>query len=420
MNFFFLNNNTNNQFPNYPQTVKNISSYVPFANYIPMMGFPQNYDYCSNFIPPQNFVNNAINMNQMQTEKESKDNNNHMNVETDSDIIQSLSGNYLNNNNEEKNNEDKNKKKEVKVNLGKIIIDGLRLKDFPMIFINDINKYNIFIPENILNKGEFLTAIKEKKENEEKNLEENEIVMEDDDNSNENKIIDKYLVNINENIKKSLQQIVNQKEIILCLENQKLNLYKIFQILYDKCINIISEIKNSIKNKKNKEKTKNISLQLKNIFELHNELRELFFASKNNNNDNSFSMIKEDKEEEENFITYAQFYLQSKGGKTSICQVCGKEFVNYQILGGHMSQYHRNVSEKYKKQSLIRKLREDKRKLLDYVKEKLFQKYNLDYRQLKKNEEKEKIKSFIKSHQKEYEVLRRKIYREQAIKDNCE
>ena len=45
-------------------------------------------------------------------------------------------------------------------------------------------------------------------------------------------------------------------------------------------------------------------------------------------------------------------------------------------------------------------------------------KYNLDYRALKKNDEKEKIKSFIKSHQKEYEVLRRKIYREKAIKDS--
>ena len=37
-------------------------------------------------------------------------------------------------------------------------------------------------------------------------------------------------------------------------------------------------------------------------------------------------------------------------------------------------------------------------------------KYNLNYRQLKKKDEKEKIKSFIKSHQKEYEILRRKVF----------
>ena len=37
---------------------------------------------------------------------------------------------------------------------------------------------------------------------------------------------------------------------------------------------------------------------------------------------------------------------------------------------------------------------------------------------LKKNDEKEKIKSFIKAHQKEYEILRRKIYREKSLKDN--
>ena len=83
-----------------------------------------------------------------------------------------------------------------------------------------------------------------------------------------------------------------------------------------------------------------------------------------------------------------------------------------------MSKMHPNCSEKYKKQNDIRKQREGKRNVLDDVKEKLFQRYNLDYRKMKKNDEKEKIKSFIKSHQKEYEILRRKIHRENALKND--
>ena len=83
-----------------------------------------------------------------------------------------------------------------------------------------------------------------------------------------------------------------------------------------------------------------------------------------------------------------------------------------------MSKVHPNCSEKYKKQNNIRKQREGQRKLLDLVKEKLLEKYNLNYRAMKKNDEKEKIKSFIKAHQKEYEVLRRKIYRENALKNS--
>ena len=82
-----------------------------------------------------------------------------------------------------------------------------------------------------------------------------------------------------------------------------------------------------------------------------------------------------------------------------------------------MSKVHPNCSEKYKKLSNIRKQREGKRKKLDLVKAKLFEKYNLDYESMKKKDEKEKIKSFIKEHQKEYEILRRKMYRENVINE---
>ena len=415
---FFNGNNTN--------PIQNNSCYIPYADYYPMMNFQQNpfLDYN----PFQN-INKAYN-NQITNTKETKETTNSiMKVETDSEIIQGLSGNYLG---ETKDNDDeKNKKKEIEINLGQLIVDDKKLNDFPLTNLANINKYNISVPENILHKGEFLTAIKEKIE---KEKEENESMKDDDMNeiamdgekedSKDKKIVipENYLINMNDDIKNKIKQMMNKKEYISCFNNyqqQQLILKNTIEILYNKCLDCIEEIKKSIRHRVKKEKIKNISNQLKSIIIFHNELRELFLSQnkdekENNNSDNS----EINNNVEDNYITYAQYYLQSRGGKTFKCEVCGMIFVNHQTLGGHMSQYHRNVSEKYKKQNIIRKQREGQRKLLDSVKEKLFQKYNLDYRALKKNDEKEKIKSFIKSHQKEYEVLRRKIYREKAIKDS--
>ena len=430
MNDVYLNANSINtqNFLNGNNTkpIQNNSCYIHYADYYPMMNFQQNpfLDYN----PFQN-INKAYN-NQITNTKETKETTNStMKVETDSEIIQGLSGNYLG---ETKDNDDeKNKKKEIEINLGQLIVDDKKLNDFPLTNLANINKYNISVPENILHKGEFLTAIKEKIE---KEKEENESMKDDDMNEiamdgekediKDKKIVipENYLINMNDDIKNKIKQMMNKKEMILCINNyqqQQLILKNTIEILYNKCLDCIEEIKKSIRHRVKKEKIKNISNQLKSIIIFHNELRELFLSQnkdekENNNSDNS----EINNNVEDNYITYAQYYLQSRGGKTFKCEVCGMIFVNHQTLGGHMSQYHRNVSEKYKKQNIIRKQREGQRKLLDSVKEKLFQKYNLDYRALKKNDEKEKIKSFIKSHQKEYEVLRRKIYREKAIKDS--
>ena len=435
MNGIYFSNNNNNQNFNDNNDIKaiqNYSCYVPYADYYPMMNYAQNFSMDFN---PFQKINN-INNTQIQTTKETKENTNIMKIETDSELIQDLTGNYLEENKEESYNE--KKQKEIEINLGQIIIDNNKLNDFPIINLTDVNKYIISVPEKILFKGEFFTAIKEvkKKEEEEEEKEEekeneeneeekdnknlNEIIMEgvEEDNNKDKKIIipENYLVNLNDNIKNNLKQMMNKSEISSCIDyqRQQLILKNGIVILYNKCLYIIEEIKKSVKHRTKKEKIKNMAYQLKNIIIFHNELRELFLSL--NKKENNISEMNDNKEA--NYITYAEFYLQSKGGKTFKCEVCGMTFINHQTLGGHMSQYHRNVSEKYKKQNMIRKQREGQRQLLDYVKEKLFQKYNLDYRKLKKNDEKEKIKSFIKSHQKEYEILKRKIYREKAIKDS--
>ena len=224
-------------------------------------------------------------------------------------------------------------------------------------------------------------------------------------------IPDLYKVEINDNLKKNISQFMSNKEMDSCIEGNKLLFKKTIVIIYEKCLECILLIKRNIKNRVKKIKNITLSEQLKSMIIIHNELLSLFLFSQNKNYDEI--------DKNKTFITYAQAYLESNGGKTFKCEFCEKVFVNYQTLGGHMSKVHPNCSQKYKKQNDIRKQREGKRKLLDLVKEKLFEKYNLDYRALKNSEEKQKIKTFIRAHQKEYEILRRRIYREKALND-CE
>lgn len=388
---------------------KNISRYIPYTEYLPM-NYPQNNLQSINpFLNQMNTYNSQIQIIQNSIANE---NNNSMKVETDMDLIQDLTGNYLENNNDETISEEKSEKKEIIINLGKIVIENNYLTNFPTINLKNINKYNISIPEKILNKGEFFTAIKENKED--KDL--NEINMNDEEKS---KIIipDYYLIDINEDIKNNINQLMNKNEIILCLKNGQLILKNIIEKIYEKCMNYISEIKRNAKNRIKKIKSINISNQLLSLIKFHNKLILLFLSTQNNdiNNIKNINRIDQNENDNPSFITYAQSFLENCG-KTFKCQICQKIFVNYQTLGGHMSKIHPNCSEKYKKQNNIRKQREGQRKLLDTVKEKLFEKYKLNYKLLKKNDEKEKIKAFIRVHQKEYEILRRKIYRENALK----
>ena len=327
--------------------------------------------------------------------------------------IQDLTGNFLKDN-EESFYEEKLDKNEVEINLGKIIIENEILQDFPIIKLKNESKFNIKISKNILLNDDFFTAIKENEIEEPKiekkeEKENNDMIIEEDIEKEEKIIIkDDYILPIDEIIFNNLKNFMSSKEIILYSNKKELMMKKCIEILYDKCLSIISDIKRNIKNRTKKSKNYDLSSQLLNIFKFHNELY-LKFLSTENKKSNEILKSKE-------YYTYVQYYLDNHKGKKYKCEICGKEFINFQKLGGHMSKLHPNCSERYEKRNNIRKQREGKREVLDYVKEKLFEKYNLDYRKMKKSDEKEKIKNFIKSHQKEYEILRRKIYRENALK----
>ena len=409
VNMFYSNDNNNNNF----------TGYVPYSQNCPINFFQSNQNqnqtllYNSNNITQNKnviqfnncFQNNNINTNNIINPISNINNNNNIKkkkIETDADLIQGLTGNYLNGA-DDTYSEEKTDKKEIEINLGKIVVNDLVLNDFPIIELNNPSKYNFFISENILNNDDFFTAIKEGKEEskEEMNIEEEE--------KEKLSVPDNYVININENIFNNLKELLNNDKIKLYSNIKQLMIKKVIELLYDKCLNLIMEIKRNIKNRVKKIKSFEISNLLQNAFKLHNELYNIYLISINK------SPIKNDSKE---YFTYVQDYLKNSNGKTYKCEICLKEFINFHKLGGHMSKVHPNCSEKYKKQTDIRKQREGKRNVLDDVKEKLFKRYNLDYRKMKKNDEKEKIKSFIKSHQKEYEILRRKIHRENALKND--
>ena len=406
VNMLYSNNNINNTINN------NITGYVPYSENCPINFFNQilslnNNDNNNNFIqtqnqnipiinPPKIYTQNNINSIQNPI-KNNRNNNQIKKVETDADLIQDLTGNYLKDT-EETFSEEKIDKKEIEINLGKIIVNDIILNDFPIINANDMKKYNIFISENILNNSDFFTAIKDKKETK------NEMNIEEE----EKKIIipDNYILNIDENIYNNLKDFLYINERKTYTTINKIIMNKVIEILYDRCLKVISEIKRNIKNRAKKVKNFELSNTLQTLFKLHNELYNKFLIAQNKN------PIQENKE----FFTYAQDYIQNSKGKKYKCEICSKEFINFHKLGGHTSKMHPNCSEKYKKQNDIRKQREGNRQVLDYVKEKLFEKYNLNYRKMKNNDEKYKIKIFIKAHQKEYEILRRKIQRENSLK----
>ena len=405
----FNNVNNINIFQNNNNNI--ITSYIPYSHNCPINFFPNNQKISSyshpniqineiiNKIPYNNNQNN-INKNQIiNTIEKSTNNNKIKKQESDADLIQDLTGNYLNKE-EDILSEEKTDKKEVEINIGKIVVNDLILNNFPIINLNNRDKYNISLSENILNNDDFFTAIKEKKEDEKNgmNIEEEEKVV----------IPDKSILNIDENIFNDLKNLMNNEQKKLYANYKQLMLKKVIEIIYDKCLNLILEIKRNIKNRVKKSKSFDLSNSLHNIFKLHNELYNKYLVSLNK------EPIEENTKE---YFTYVEDYIQNSNGKTYKCEVCLKEFINFHKLGGHMSKMHPNCSEKYKKQNDIRKQREGNRKVLDFVKEKLFEKYNLNYRKMKKNDEKEKIKSFIKTHQKEYEILRRKIHRENALKN---
>ena len=417
VNMFNYNNNSNtNQSQN-----NNITGYIPYADNFPTNFFQpnkisiinnsdinntsqfnsfnnnQSLSNQNNFNPYNNnkiniFSNNNINSPKIETVNK--------NEETDADLIQGLSGKYIHN---KDNSEDNIKSKEILINLGKIVVNDQVLNNFPIINLTNLNKYDIPLTEKMLNNDDFFTAIKENKDDE------NQMPIEEEDEKKEI-IADNFILDIDENIFNNLKEFMSYEERKRYINYKQLMLRKLIEKLYNKSVDIILEIKRNIKNKVKKSKNFELSNSLSNVFKLHNELYNKYLISQNK------QPINENKE----YYTYIQYFIDNSNGKTYKCEICSKEFINFHKLGGHMSKVHPNCSEKYKKQNDTRKQREGNRKVLDYVKEKLFEKYNLNYRKMKQNDEKDKIKIFIKAHQKEYEILRRKIHREKALKNNEE
>ena len=81
------------------------------------------------------------------------------------------------------------KRKEIIINLGKIVVNDQVLNDFPIIDLKNPSKYDIPLTENILNNDDFFTAIKE---NDEMNIDEEEEKKEI--------IPENFILNIDENI----------------------------------------------------------------------------------------------------------------------------------------------------------------------------------------------------------------------------
>lgn len=92
------------------------------------------------------------------------------------------------------------------------------------------------------------------------------------------------------------------------------------------------------------------------------------------------------------------------------CTICPCVFASPQGLGGHMSRTHKDQSIKFQNKKKIRLLREPQRKLLEKAKIMLCKYCNQDYYSLIKTKKgKEKIKSLVLVHKKEYKEIRKRL-----------
>ena len=278
-NIFYSNNNINNN-----------TGYIPYSQNCPINFFQPNQNqilsYNNNF--NQNIIINKIedytqNSNIITNSTINQNNNININnntkkkkIETDADLIQGLTGNYLNEV-DDSYSEEKGDKKEIEINLGQIVVNDMVLNDFPIIELNNPNKYNFFISENILNNDDFFTAIKKSKEDskDSMNIEEDE--------KEKNIVPDNYVINIDENIFNNLKESLNNDKIKSYANIKQLMLKKGIELLYDRCLYLIMEIRRNIKNRVKKIKSFELSNSLQNLFKLHNELYNKYLISINKN-----------------------------------------------------------------------------------------------------------------------------------------
>ena len=217
VNMFFYKNSNNNNVSNN----NNITSYIPYSDNCPINFFlpnkispptNSNQNTINQFIPYNNeqsaYKQNNINLNNNNINFNLFNNNINNNIitkneiinkkeETDADLIQGLSANYFQDRNTN-NSEEKSSKKEIIINLGKIVVNDQVLNNFPIIDLKNPSKYDIPLTENILNNDDFFTAIKE---NDEMNIDEEEEKKEI--------IPENFILNIDENIFNNLKEFLS-------------------------------------------------------------------------------------------------------------------------------------------------------------------------------------------------------------------
>ena len=171
--------------------------------------------------------NNSLSSIDLQKEKNKK-------ISSDVDFIKMLLG--------DKSNEDSTstEKNQIDIFLNQIIVnDEIKLNYFPIIEEINLNDYMIPIPEKILDKGEFFTAIREKIETNKYNYISKNFEIE---NIN---LFFNGLSNKNYSYDNILKEIYDDLE---CGNKNKILLRKIVKSIYEKCRNIICDIKRNIKN----------------------------------------------------------------------------------------------------------------------------------------------------------------------------
>ena len=295
---------------------------------------------------------------------------------------------------EESKSKDENQKN---IFLNQVIVNEIKLNNFPIIEEINLNDYMIPVNEKILDKGEFFTAIIEEIE-----INKNNLIPKNFEIGNI-KTFFGILSDKNHLYDDILKEIYDDLE---CEKRNKILLRKIIKSIYDKCKSIICDIKRNIKNRKVKSTNENLSNKLYILMKIHNDIYNEYLSANN-------VIIEEN--ENKNFNTYKKLFLEKLESKNFKCEICNQKFYNYQSLGGHMSKIHPDQSEKYKEKMIVRKNREDQRKLLEKVKKKLLEKYNMDYNLIKNKDEKVKIKRFIKEHYKEYNMIKKKMYRDAKL-----
>lgn len=260
----------------------------------------------------------------------------------------------------------------IKIYLNQIIIKGISLQIFPLIKIPNEEEF-IEILQRLVTQGHFFEL-------------------------DETSIMKKYPISQEtmnkEKFKTYFHKATNEKKQILYLIESNQNEEDPYLIL----MNYYNEIKNTII-----QIQKNFVGKKKGI--LNKEKCDILYKLVFSTNVITDIIIKYKPEEIKQMKVIKKKTIITNKKETFghfECPFCNKQFNKGQGLGGHMSRHHPKQSEKYKEKMAIRNKREGRRKLLLDIRIKFFNMNEMNYKEMIKNSEKEKIHLFIKQHRGEY------------------